>query len=116
MIVLLCTFYSSSALREIRNRKLYKATHSTFEGYCLERWGFTRSTAYRNIRAAFVARVLQNSGQEAPPSQAQALGTPTKKSKLAKPMPPPVELLRDEFAAAYEARRSKAGQECWTHT
>jgi hypothetical protein len=70
-----------NALREIRDRKLYKETHQTFEAYCQERWGFTRSTAYRNIRAADVACVAQSAGEDAPPSQAKALGTKTQREK-----------------------------------
>ena len=81
-----------------RSRVVHRYSQRGF----LERWGFTRSTAYRNIRAANVARVLQNARQDAPPSQARALGTPTRKSKLTKPMPPTAELLKDEFAESYE--------------
>lgn len=33
------TFYEvREALREIRDRKLYRGTHATFEAYCRERW------------------------------------------------------------------------------
>jgi hypothetical protein len=32
----------SDALREIRDRKLYRGTHATFEDYCRERWGLTQ--------------------------------------------------------------------------
>jgi protein gp37 len=40
------------ALGQIRSRKLYRLTHSTFEDYCRERWGMTRQHANRLISAS----------------------------------------------------------------
>lgn len=48
------------ALREIRDRRLYRDTHSTFEGYCQEKWGIGRHYAYRQINAASVVELLQD--------------------------------------------------------
>lgn len=45
------------ALGEIRDRRLYRATHSTFENYVAEKWGMQRSESYRQIDAA---RVIQD--------------------------------------------------------
>jgi len=45
------------ALMEIRDRRLYRDTHSTFESYIAERFGFARRTGYAYIEAA---RVLEN--------------------------------------------------------
>ena len=42
------------ALRELRDRKLYRSTHQTFEEYCRERFGFERRHPYRLIEAAAV--------------------------------------------------------------
>jgi site-specific DNA-methyltransferase (adenine-specific) len=50
------------ALERIRDRKLYRQTHSTFEDYCRERWGISRGHAYRQIDAAQVAGILQGDG------------------------------------------------------
>lgn len=36
-----------AALRAIRDDKLYLATHASFERYVVERWGFSKATAYR---------------------------------------------------------------------
>lgn len=47
-----------AALGRIRDRKLYRATHSTFEVYVRERWGLSRSVAYQRIDAAEVAGTL----------------------------------------------------------
>jgi len=41
-----------NALAEIRDRKLYRAEHKTFEDYCRDRWGFGSDYARRQIRAA----------------------------------------------------------------
>lgn len=46
------------ALSEIRDGKLYKADHSTFEDYCRERWGMTRAFAYYQINAAQTVKNL----------------------------------------------------------
>lgn len=51
-----------NALLEIRDSRLYRSTHSTFEDYCRERWGFNRAHAYRMIEAASVAGNLSPNG------------------------------------------------------
>lgn len=43
---------AGEALATIRDERLYRLTHATFEAYCAERWGFSRATAYRMIDAA----------------------------------------------------------------
>src|SRR5438105_1517524 len=40
------------ALLEIRNGRLYRLTHSNFEAYLKERWGYCRSHGYRIINHA----------------------------------------------------------------
>ena len=44
-----------NALLEIRDLRLYRGAHGTFDSYCRERWGFSRSRGYRLIRAAELA-------------------------------------------------------------
>jgi hypothetical protein len=46
------------ALMEIRDRRLYRDTHATFEAYCKERWGWTRQRANQLVDAAHVATAL----------------------------------------------------------
>ncbi len=41
-----------NALAEIRDGKLYRDTHGTFEDYCQERWGISLPRAYQFIEAA----------------------------------------------------------------
>ena len=48
-------FYEAGkALRELRDRRLYRSTHKTFEEYCLDRFGFKRRHPYQLINAAEV--------------------------------------------------------------
>ena len=43
-------FYQAGiALKELRDRRLYRSTHKTFKEYCQDRFGFTRSHPYRLI-------------------------------------------------------------------
>lgn len=42
----------ANALKEIRDAKLYRETHSSFELYCKERFNIAKSHAYRMIEAA----------------------------------------------------------------
>jgi hypothetical protein len=51
------------ALLEIRDQRLYRATHTTFEQYLAERWHMARRTGYAYIDAAAVAANLPSSAK-----------------------------------------------------
>jgi len=59
------------ALMEIRDDRLYQATHPSFEDYCRERWGFRRAHAHRLIQSAKVLQALSPMG-DTPASERQA--------------------------------------------
>ena len=53
-------YLAGCALRELRDRKLYRSTHETFEKYCQDRFGMQRRHPYRLIDAASVVdNILQ---------------------------------------------------------
>ncbi len=47
-------FEAGKALAELRDRRLYRSTHGTFEEYCKDRFGYNRSRFYQLIDAAAV--------------------------------------------------------------
>jgi hypothetical protein len=47
------------ALLTIRDRRLYRETHPTFEAYCRDRWRITASAAYQKIDVARVSTVVE---------------------------------------------------------
>jgi hypothetical protein len=47
-------FEAGKALAELRDRRLYRSTHGTFEEYCKDRFGFERRHPYRLIEASAV--------------------------------------------------------------
>ena len=47
-------YLAGCALRELRDRNLYRSTHKTFEQYCQDRFGMMRRHPYRLIDAAIV--------------------------------------------------------------
>ena len=47
-----------SALLEIRDKRLYRSTHATFEEYCRQRWDMSRSYVHRIIDATEFAENL----------------------------------------------------------
>lgn len=47
------------SLKDIRERKLYKVSHSTFEEYCKLRWKFSAKHAYRLMAAAEIVEQLK---------------------------------------------------------
>jgi hypothetical protein len=47
-------FEAGKALTELRDRRLYRSTHKTFENYCRERFGFSRRQPYHLIEAAVI--------------------------------------------------------------
>ncbi|MCL1466402.1 MICOS complex subunit MIC60 [Argonema galeatum] len=66
------TFYEvGKALDEIRENKLYRETHKTFEDYCQEKWGIARQTANRFIGAARVMENLEPMGSKNPTNERQ---------------------------------------------
>ena len=47
------------ALMKLRDNRLYRSTHRTFEEYCRERFDFSRRRPYQLIKAATVVEHLQ---------------------------------------------------------
>ena len=47
-------FEAGKALMELRDRRLYRSTHKTFEEYCKERFGYSRRQPYLLMDAAVV--------------------------------------------------------------
>lgn len=52
------------ALRELRDQRLYRSTHRTFEEYCRERFAFQRAHAYRLMECAAVVDNLSPNGRQ----------------------------------------------------
>lgn len=69
-------FAIGRALKIIRDGKLYRGGHETFEDYCQTRWGWERRHAYRQIEAAEVVAALPENVSQWVTSerQARALG------------------------------------------
>lgn len=66
------TFYEVGvALSEIRNRRLYREDHDTFEAYCQQRWNISRPRAYELMQAAQVVSGMPDT-LPAPTSARQA--------------------------------------------
>jgi hypothetical protein len=65
-------FYEAgTALRGLRDKKLYRSTHRTFEEYCHERFGMQRAYPYRLIDAASVVNNLSPIGDILPTTESQ---------------------------------------------
>ena len=56
-------FEAGKALIELRDRRLYRSTHKTFDEYCLDRFGYNRSRSYQLVDAAVVVDNLQKCPQ-----------------------------------------------------
>lgn len=84
------------ALAEIRDARLYRVEHGTFEDYCRKKWGFTRMQASRLIGAAEVCNQLVTDQPPKTESQARPL------TKLETP-----EQQREAWTAAVETSGGK---------
>jgi hypothetical protein len=62
------------ALQNIRDRRLYRESHKSFEAYCRERWRMSRVQADRLIRAGRIAAKLKPIGFNPVESQMRAVG------------------------------------------
>lgn len=66
-------FYEvGAALATIRDTRLYRASFTSFETYCRDRWGFARSYANKIIAAADVVTNLGTNVPTLPTNEAQA--------------------------------------------
>jgi hypothetical protein len=62
------TFFEvGNALLTLRQKRLYRVTHPTFESYCIEKWQIGRSYASRMIGAAERILLLRGQTELAPP-------------------------------------------------
>lgn len=61
---------AGQALKAVRDEKLYRATHKTFEAYHLDVWGLSSSQTYRLMEASGVAQIASPIGEV--PSEAVA--------------------------------------------
>lgn len=60
------------SLRTIRERKLYRQTHATFEAYCAEKWGFKADRARQLMRGTETVETLVKAGvTDLPTNEAQ---------------------------------------------
>lgn len=95
------TFVSvGRALSEVRDARLYRFTHDTFEGYCRERWEMGRAHAYRLIEGAEVARLVSPNGDMPVPA------TEATARELA-PLKDDPEVMREAWAEANERSDGK---------
>src|SRR4028118_2436674 len=69
-------FYEvGKALDEIREQKLYRESHKTFDAYCREKWGIAKQTANRFIAAAQVIENLTPMGVKIPANEDRKSGS-----------------------------------------
>jgi hypothetical protein len=62
-------FYEAAkALMELRDKRLYRNSHKTFEAYCRDRFRFTRMAASQKIAAAIVVENLSTNGLQILPT------------------------------------------------
>ena len=52
-------FVAGQVLKELKNKKLYRETHTTFEKYAEERFGYKKSAAYYLINASEIVNNLK---------------------------------------------------------
>jgi hypothetical protein len=64
---------AGKALQVIRDARLYRATHDTFEDYVERRWGMGKSQAYRLIEAWPLAELLSPIGERLTESHVREL-------------------------------------------
>lgn len=66
-------FYEAGkALKTIRDGKLYRQSHDTFEDYCRERWNLGKSHAYELMGASQVVQNLSATADKLPETERQA--------------------------------------------
>lgn len=63
---------TGTALLAMREERLYRDTHATFEDYCQDRWQFSRPRAYELMTAADVVSAMADTDVPPPANERQA--------------------------------------------
>lgn len=93
-------FEAGKALMELRDRRLYRSTHRTFEEYCHDRFGYTRIAA-----AAVIDNLLTNGLQNSEISQDERQVFPTNERQVR----PLVALEPQQQVEAWQSAVEEAG-------
>jgi len=93
-------YSAGCALRELRDRRLYRNTHKSWQDYCRERFGYGRDSADLKILAA---EVVENLEDKVPTNRRQIL--PTKLEQIR----PLTKLEPDEQRSVWEEAVREAG-------
>jgi DNA (cytosine-5)-methyltransferase 1 len=65
-------FYEAGkALRELRDRRLYRSSHDSFEAYCQDRFDFGRQNAHKKITAVQVIDILSTKSLQILPASVE---------------------------------------------
>jgi len=88
------------ALAEIRDRRLYRDTHDTFEDYCRGRWEMSRRRAYQLIDASSTIENVNHGSQPTPTSERQVRPLTTIRDEDGNPDP---EKQREVWGRAVES-------------
>jgi hypothetical protein len=96
-------FEAGKALMELRDRRLYRSTHRTFEEYCKDRFGYSRDAAYLKISATEVYENIQ----KFLPTNGRQIPMPTNERQL-RPLAK-AELEPNKQASVWEQAVDQAG-------
>jgi hypothetical protein len=97
-----------NALFEIRDLKLYREKHATFEAYCRGKWGMSRVQAHRLIEAAAVVEMLPNGNKVSNEAQARELAKVPTEDR-----PAVLEQAAAEGPVTAKTIRKAAGEAAW---
>jgi hypothetical protein len=99
------TFHEvGEALAAVRDRKLYRATHRSFQEYCEQRWNMSRPHAYRLIEAAAIVHEMSPRGDKASTSlSTPSTSLPTTEKQVRQLARVPPEARAEVFEAAVDA-------------
>ncbi len=96
------------ALADIRDNRLYRETHKTFEKYCKDKWDLGKSTAYQKIDGYEAVALL-----ESKKSAIADKNTPGSSPEMNRGIDP-IDLadLSEKYASTYDERMAEAGAMC----
>lgn len=95
-----------NALATIRDERLYRETHKSFEAYLRDRWQLERTYAHRLIEAAKVTQAIAEAATEESVARGQQIPT---SERVARPLTALPEEQQPQAWAAAQERAAEAG-------